>query len=222
MAFHVVYKTTNKINNKYYIGVHSTTNINDNYMGSGTALKLAIIKYGPENFIKEVIAIFDSREEALSLESKLVTEELILDKGCYNLTFGGGSPPITSGREHPLYGSIRPDSKLRMLESNPARLPHVKAKHAETVMVRDLDGNIFKIKRDDWNPNTHTQINRGMITVKDSDGNSHYLPKDDPRVMNGELVHISKGLVLTCPHCNKVGGSTMKRWHFNNCKDKND
>jgi hypothetical protein len=24
-----------------------------------------------------------------------------------------------------------------------------------------------------------------------------------------------------CPHCNKEGkGSVMKRWHFNNCKNK--
>lgn len=32
---HIVYKTTNILNNKYYIGVHSTFNINDNYLGCG-------------------------------------------------------------------------------------------------------------------------------------------------------------------------------------------
>lgn len=26
--------------------------------------------------------------------------------------------------------------------------------------------------------------------------------------------------VLTCPHCNKKGGRTMVRWHFDKCKEK--
>jgi hypothetical protein len=38
------YKTINKINNKYYIGVHSTNDIKDGYLGSGVALKRAIRK----------------------------------------------------------------------------------------------------------------------------------------------------------------------------------
>ena len=30
-----------------------------------------------------------------------------------------------------------------------------------------------------------------------------------------------KQKTLTCPHCNKSGGTTMHRWHFDNCKNKN-
>jgi hypothetical protein len=26
--------------------------------------------------------------------------------------------------------------------------------------------------------------------------------------------------VVTCPHCGKSGGNSMKRWHFDNCKEK--
>lgn len=43
---YTVYKTTNIINGKYYIGVHKTTNPNDSYLGSGKAIKEAIKKYG--------------------------------------------------------------------------------------------------------------------------------------------------------------------------------
>ena len=46
------YKITNKINRKYYFGVHSTEDINDGYMGSGTVLAKAYKKYGIQNFEK--------------------------------------------------------------------------------------------------------------------------------------------------------------------------
>jgi hypothetical protein len=53
---YILYKITNLINGRYYIGRYATNNIYDSYMGSGIAIKNAIEKYGLENFVKEVIA----------------------------------------------------------------------------------------------------------------------------------------------------------------------
>jgi hypothetical protein len=85
-----VYKTTNNVNGRYYIGVHKTSNPYDDYLGSGKYIKRAIEKYGIENFEKEIMAIFENSEEAYLLEKKLVTVDLIETGHVYNLTEGGG------------------------------------------------------------------------------------------------------------------------------------
>lgn len=84
---YTVYKVINKTNNKYYIGVHKTNNPNDSYMGSGNAIKLAILKYGIANFTKEILNITESKEEAYSIE-KILTENFISNDN-YNMKLGG-------------------------------------------------------------------------------------------------------------------------------------
>jgi len=49
-----IYKTTNLINNKIYIGKHKTS-ADDGYLGSGLILSYAVDKYGKENFKREII-----------------------------------------------------------------------------------------------------------------------------------------------------------------------
>ena len=87
--YHYFYKITNTKTGKYYYGIHSTSNLNDGYMGSGTHLKMDYEIYGKDAFVKEIIKFFDTREEASKFEANVVNEDLVFDKDCYNIKIGG-------------------------------------------------------------------------------------------------------------------------------------
>lgn len=86
---YIIYKITNKINGKIYIGKHQTIVIDDGYMGSGKYLKHAINKYGIQNFTKTVLHIFDTEQEMNDKEREIVTEEFCLREDTYNICVGG-------------------------------------------------------------------------------------------------------------------------------------
>lgn len=87
--YHYVYKTTNTINGKIYIGVHCCNILENTYLGSGVLLKPAIKKYGRDNFTKEILHICDSYEDALDIERSLVNIDFVKDRLTYNMEIGG-------------------------------------------------------------------------------------------------------------------------------------
>ena len=86
---YIVYKITNKVNGKIYIGKHQTERVNDEYFGSGKRLKYAISKYGRANFVKEILHVFDTEDEMNVKEAELVSEEFCKRDDTYNLCSGG-------------------------------------------------------------------------------------------------------------------------------------
>ena len=86
---YLIYKVTNLVNGKYYIGRHSTNDINDSYMGSGIGIKNAIKKYGIENFKKEIITEATSSDELWEMEKNIVNDGVVKDRMSYNMAYGG-------------------------------------------------------------------------------------------------------------------------------------
>lgn len=85
----IIYKTTNLLNGRYYIGMHITTNIDDGYLGSGRRIKAEIKKYGRENFSRVILEELPTKTSLVSREAQLVNEELRADPLCLNLKNGG-------------------------------------------------------------------------------------------------------------------------------------
>jgi len=89
--YYIIYITINIINWKFYLGKHTTDNINDGYLGSGYILKKAIKKYGKENFIRMDIEFLNSEKEVNEREKQLVNSEFLIKfrEHCYNVGSGG-------------------------------------------------------------------------------------------------------------------------------------
>ena len=85
MKYYGIYKITNLVNGKMYIGQHVTDNLDDGYMGSGKLIKRALTKYGVENFRKEWLGFYEDEEELNYIERVFVDETWISRSDTYNL-----------------------------------------------------------------------------------------------------------------------------------------
>lgn len=120
-TYFIIYKTTNLINNRFYIGFHCCSQLDDDYLGSGTAINRAIKKYGEENFKREILIMCSSFEELVLKEESIVNIELLKDPLCYNLTIGGkgGFYYINNGKNKKEIRNRATESLRKTHENNP-------------------------------------------------------------------------------------------------------
>jgi len=177
-TYHYFYRITNLINGHFYYGVHNTQNLDDGYMGSGVRLQIAYKKYGIENFKKEILKYFDTKEEAFQFESEVVNESLINNYNCYNLSPGGK-------------GGFIPNINSFIKKSPLKNKVNVKLKNTEEYFLIDknqYDPNIYDTH---WTNKHHTEESKNKIRktltpknstndhiwVNDGNGNVKYLNK---------------------------------------------
>lgn len=117
---YLIYQTTNLVNGKIYIGKHKTTNIEDEYFGSGKLIHEAINKYGLENFVKTILFELQNEEEMNLLEKCVVTPEFCARKDTYNINVGGDGGWSYVNSENGPYkkGSIKRHNAMKLANKN--------------------------------------------------------------------------------------------------------
>lgn len=157
-----VYKTTNLINGKIYIGISRKDSSNSSkYLGSGKAFRRAVKEYGKNNFIKEVlledtefmypdlqrlevflIDLFDARDPTVG----------------YNISKGGdGNVGETNG----MFGKKHtPEAIDKLKQSIRLRFPPVNKLNIEGIVIKTYES-ITDVALDGYRPDLVKKVLKG-------------------------------------------------------------
>jgi hypothetical protein len=213
-TYNYLYQITNTINHKIYVGCHSTNDLDDGYMGSGTYINRAYQKYGQENFIKTILGFYPDAASMFAAEQDMVTPEFIKESTNYNGSVGGRG----GMKSEEIYKSSIRSAKIGAYSKGKASMKtpdgtvvkididddRIDTKELVGItkgksVVKDSSGKIFQVDSDD--PRIQTGelvgVTKGFAVMKDSDGKRYHVPKDDPRIITGELKGNTSGSVQT-------------------------
>jgi hypothetical protein len=166
--YHFIYKTTNLLNGKYYYGMHSTDNLNDDYYGSGKRLRRSLNKYGKENHKVEQLEFFPDRKTLIEREKEIVNLNEIAKKNCMNIVLGGEGGYISSeGCKRGGLNSI----KIHQLkyDTDEKYRNYINEKRKEEINKRKNIGT-FKSWKDtyDWSGKKHSEETKKILSTKAS------------------------------------------------------
>ena len=227
--YHYLYRIDNKLNGKFYYGIHSEKKDNelgsDGYMGSGVDLVKDQKKDGIENFEKTIIKTFSTRDEARLEEFIIVNEELVKDPNCYNKVVGGGVMFITSDLVVVNYKdrSLRKD-KFFLVTTEEYQNNKDKyitpSSNKIIVKYRDnslyIDNKFFKVDIDEYYKNRDKYITvfsgKGIYKNILDDKDIRILNTDNPLVLLGQFVGVSKGIKRNKEFKQKIAGKNNGRY----------
>lgn len=195
LEYHYFYKITNNLNGHFYYGVHNTNNLDDGYMGSGKRLHYAYNKYGIENFNKEILKYFNTKEEAFEYESEIVNETLLTNPDCYNIVTGGkGSFPKQCNNPNNIRVKDLNGNCFVTTKDDPRWLNGelVGITKGKAVFKNKLTNEIKCLEINNVDLNIWEHIACNKVNVKDKYGNYLQVNIDDPRYVSGELTAVWK------------------------------
>jgi hypothetical protein len=144
--------------------MHSTSNLEDGYIGSGKRLWNSIRKHGRENHSIEILEWFPDRSSLKDREKQLVNESLLQDPMCMNLQLGGGGG--ISGKDHAKAFSIGGNrSYINHLKSDIEFRTRLSKMHSEQAKQWYLEGRIVP---PDWFGKKHKEETKQKIGAKNS------------------------------------------------------
>lgn len=162
--YHFIYKTTDTRNGNFYIGMHSTDNLKDGYVGSGTRLKHLIYKHGKEIFNMEILEFLPNRESLKEREIEIVNSDLLLEEKCMNLKLGGYGGFINE--DHRLKCSKAGNKSFsEKLKNNPEFREKFSETKRQNLIDGLLDGKRIPIteNRCDWTGRKHKESSKKLI-----------------------------------------------------------
>jgi len=186
--YYTIYKTTNILNDKYYIGKHQTENTNDSYYGSGKALENAIKLHGKENFKKEILFIFDNESEMNKKEKEIITEDFIKSKRNYNIGIGGEGGPHFKGKKH------SDETKNKLKESSIGKIfsDESKKKISESLKCRIVSEETRKKLSDSAKKRFESEEERNKISNKLK---NHFVSDESKKKMSDSYKTVNKSKI---------------------------
>jgi len=149
----IVYKATNRINGRSYVGVTTRTLEERKYeherlaeKGEGYVFHAALRKYGFDAFDWEVVDRAQNLDELYRKEREYIEKYNAFTEG-YNLTLGGECPTEgLVGERHHFYGKERPEEVKKKIAMSMAKITEEDAKRIIKFIV-DTDFSLSEISR---------------------------------------------------------------------------
>jgi len=193
-----IYKITNKINSKQYIGLYTkTVEESTNYYGSGKLIGKAIKKYGKDNFTKEI------------LERDITDKKYLNDREIYWIakydTFNNGYN-LTKGGQGNL-GRVTSEETKRKIIASLKGYTHSEERRKK--ISEKAKGRVRGPHTEEFKKNLSEKLK----------GRKH--SKETLKLMSDVKRKPAPRAEKPCPHCGRtLAKSHMTRWHGDKCKHR--
>ena len=225
--FHIIYKTIHA-NGKYYIGRHSTNNLDDGYLGSGKWVQ----SIKDKTSLSRLVLIECNTYEELVNEERRILKEVIDDP--LNMNYSNASIGFSTGNLNPAVGRVGSWNKGKTCPSISKGRKAGKKPNITTEKRSEITKSLWESGVYDNRPVPTEEHKQKISVTMTGRQQSEYQKQRVKEVHTGKIYGketrekirhaaiLRESIIVTCPHCNKVGnGPAMKRWHFTNCKHIN-